>query len=223
MKRVRKENRERFYCWGGFPSSLFFVRIFTILIFFFSPAGKSLNMVHYGPLAAADFSHKLPAETMMIKANGSSAYHQDNREASPLDEPPLNFMRNGAALLVAASDLVDQQQQQLAQLTRTRNQFYCDQCNMVFGSKSAHTSHMKSHAKYAAAQQAAAASASAPVAGQDVVVGSSTPPVGSAPAAGGDPYQCDKCNKTFAVPARLVSETFHSLIYSSFLHSVRWS
>lgn len=65
------------------------------------------------------------------------------------------------------------------------DKFKCDQCSMCFGSKSAHTSHMKSHAKqYQTAPQ-----------------NSRT----MNPANGSDQYQCDVCKKTFAVPARLVS------------------
>lgn len=156
-------------------------------------------MVHYGQLASSvvgDLGHKLPADTTMLKTNGSTFLD------SPMGEPSHNnFMRNGAALLMSTGDIGDQQQRvQLTSLSttttaKTRNQFYCDQCNMVFGSKSAHTSHMKSH-------QATAASVAA-MAGHDIVVGSSISQGSANP--GGDPYQCDKCNKTFAVPARLVS------------------
>lgn len=160
-------------------------------------------MVHYGPLAGA------AAQSLQLTAMDTG------------DQQPLNYMRsNGAALLVASSDVVDQQhhlqqqQQQLQQAqgkTAGRNQFFCDQCNMVFGSKSAHTSHMKSHMKFAAQAVAAAAVAVTgelnPVDGQE---GSSVGPFNGAAMTGsgngGDPYQCDKCNKTFAVPARLVSE-----------------
>ncbi|KAG4074840.1 hypothetical protein HA402_009265 [Bradysia odoriphaga] len=67
-----------------------------------------------------------------------------------------------------------------------KTQFKCHQCNMVFGSKSAHTSHVKSHAKTAQPNVST-------VAGEL----SSTGPTSA------DPYQCDVCKKTFAVPARL--------------------
>lgn len=120
-----------------------------------------------------------------------------------LPEPVNNYMRsNGAALLVAAVDAVDQQQQQSATVPGKRGQFYCDQCNMVFGSKSAHTSHMKSHMKYsaaAAASTAANGNGNGPQSSQGTFGGA------AAPNPSADPYQCDKCNKTFAVPARLVS------------------
>lgn len=61
----------------------------------------------------------------------------------------------------------------------TTKQHKCELCNMFFGSKSAHTSHMKSHANKSANGAKNGATSS-------------------------DPYQCDVCKKTFAVPARLV-------------------
>lgn len=75
-----------------------------------------------------------------------------------------------------------------------KTQFKCEQCNMCFGSKSAHTSHMKSHSKQFQQQS---------INGQ---VGTSPSPPSSASNASSDPYQCDVCKKTFAVPARLVSQ-----------------
>lgn len=73
--------------------------------------------------------------------------------------------------------------------TQQKSQFKCDQCNMVFGSKSAHTSHVKSHAK--TAQQNGQVAAASDL---NSALGASS----------SDPYQCDVCKKTFAVPARLV-------------------
>lgn len=65
--------------------------------------------------------------------------------------------------------------------------FKCEQCNMMFTTKSAHTSHIKSHAKQVAQNS-------------DSVNNSGNQQMQSS-----DPYQCDVCKKTFAVPARLVS------------------
>lgn len=94
---------------------------------------------------------------------------------------------------------VMQQPQQKAE-----RQFKCDQCNMFFGSKSAHTSHVKSHAKQYAQlqqqQQHQLDNVNESASGENGVGGS-----GSAVTTGSDPYQCDVCKKTFAVPARLVS------------------
>ncbi|XP_017079515.2 LOW QUALITY PROTEIN: Krueppel homolog 1 [Drosophila eugracilis] len=98
----------------------------------------------------------------------------------------------------------------------TKPQFKCDQCGMTFGSKSAHTSHTKSHSKTAdlsanAGMGAGVAATTSPAAIELNDVGL---PVGipKSPtikplanvAAGADPYQCNVCQKTFAVPARLI-------------------
>jgi hypothetical protein len=68
--------------------------------------------------------------------------------------------------------------------------FQCEHCNMMFTTKSAHTSHIKSHAKQQATTQNSASPSS--ISGTQQMQSS-------------DPYQCDVCKKTFAVPARLVS------------------
>lgn len=72
------------------------------------------------------------------------------------------------------------------QRPKSTKSFKCEQCNMTFTTKSAHTSHIKSHAK----QQGTT----------PVTASTSSPQMQSS-----DPYQCDVCKKTFAVPARLVS------------------
>lgn len=156
-------------------------------------------MVHYGPMGGGGGGAG-------AAVTGMPQSLQLNGLVDPRDLPePLNYMRsNGAALLVAAVDVVDQQHQQQNQTGKTRNQFYCDQCNMVFGSKSAHTSHMKSHIKYEAASASTSANGmEAEGSTQSNLNGTNGATTGGS--GGGDPYQCDKCNKTFAVPARLVS------------------
>lgn len=75
---------------------------------------------------------------------------------------------------------------------KSTKSFKCDQCNMTFTTKSAHTSHIKSHAK-----QQAANSQIQPADANNI---NATQQMQSS-----DPYQCDVCKKTFAVPARLVS------------------
>ncbi|KAH8333569.1 Krueppel homolog 1 isoform X1 [Drosophila kikkawai] len=94
-------------------------------------------------------------------------------------------------------------------------QFKCEQCGMTFGSKSAHTSHTKSHAKNAELSLngglgGAVVSSSSPAielneAGLPVGIPKSPTikPLANV-AAGADPYQCNVCQKTFAVPARLI-------------------
>ncbi|XP_058815768.1 Krueppel homolog 1-like isoform X2 [Topomyia yanbarensis] len=75
--------------------------------------------------------------------------------------------------------------------------FRCEQCNINFGSKSAHTSHMKSHAKQL--QQLGMTEGGKLVSTKTVAAMAI-----QGTAASVDPYQCDVCKKTFAVPARLV-------------------
>ncbi|XP_022229322.2 LOW QUALITY PROTEIN: Krueppel homolog 1 [Drosophila obscura] len=95
----------------------------------------------------------------------------------------------------------------------TKPQFKCEQCGMTFGSKSAHTSHTKSHAKNA--EMALHGAGGAPGAtASPIELNEAGLPVGipKSPtikplanvAAGADPYQCNVCQKTFAVPARLI-------------------
>lgn len=101
--------------------------------------------------------------------------------------------------------------------TQPKPQFKCDQCNMMFGSKSAHTSHIKSHAKMnlktqqqqlqhspqQQQQQPQDQQTMFPPDGSNDESNANSPPLpGTSPSA--DPYQCDVCHKTFAVPARLV-------------------
>ncbi|KAG5683495.1 hypothetical protein PVAND_012772 [Polypedilum vanderplanki] len=85
--------------------------------------------------------------------------------------------------------LPQQQQSQINgnRMPKTTKSFKCDQCNMTFTTKSAHTSHIKSHAKQ---QQSANSQIQTANANQQMQ--------------SSDPYQCDVCKKTFAVPARLV-------------------
>lgn len=93
-------------------------------------------------------------------------------------------------------------------------QFKCEQCGMTFGSKSAHTSHTKSHIKNGELMTGA----NSPPLNGGVEVNEAGVPLGipktpqikpnaNAATNGGDPYQCNVCQKTFAVPARLVSKT----------------
>lgn len=133
--------------------------------------------------------------------------------------------------------IVGQQQQQQQQPQKP--QFQCDQCNMCFGSKSAHTSHMKSHAKYATQQlmqmqqqqhQQSPHSTSPPIAHSDLeatAAGLNLTQASDQAAAGvaatmatnSDPYQCDVCKKTFAVPARLVSRAGNDGVTDHCRHS----
>lgn len=95
-------------------------------------------------------------------------------------------------------------------------QFKCEQCGMTFGSKSAHTSHTKSHAKNGELSMLSNVNAvtNGNAMSPGVEVNEAGVPLGipktpqlkpNATVNGGDPYQCNVCQKTFAVPARLVS------------------
>lgn len=108
---------------------------------------------------------------------------------------------------------------QVRKPSASKPQFKCDQCGMTFGSKSAHTSHTKSHSKNQdlSLNGASGAGVAAPVSTAAIELNDAGLPVGipKSPtikplanvAAGADPYQCNVCQKTFAVPARLVSVT----------------
>lgn len=68
--------------------------------------------------------------------------------------------------------------------------FQCQQCGMSFATKSAHTSHARSHGR--------------PPGGSATTPQQAASPTSAGGGGGGDPYRCDVCRKTFAVPARLV-------------------
>ncbi|XP_055300622.1 Krueppel homolog 1-like isoform X2 [Sitodiplosis mosellana] len=101
-------------------------------------------------------------KTMITLTNVTRAAQQQQQQQQQQHATPISTTTNGNS---------------------TKQQFKCEQCNMFFGSKSAHTSHMKSHGK----TNGTRANGSN---------GTSTNP--------SEPHQCDVCKKTFAVPARLV-------------------
>lgn len=118
--------------------------------------------------------------------NGSSPSQQNNytyQLLTPTDHQPSQ-QQNGHA---STSN-------QRAQ--KPTKSFKCEQCNMTFTTKSAHTSHIKSHAK------------------QQITANTSNIN-GSQQLQSSDPYQCDVCKKTFAVPARLVSSSSYIVKYFS--------
>ncbi|XP_037957875.1 Krueppel homolog 1 [Teleopsis dalmanni] len=85
-------------------------------------------------------------------------------------------------------------------------QFKCEQCGMTFGSKSAHTSHTKSHAKNLELIISGNGGAG-DITESGLLLGiPKTPQIKPYPngVIGADPYQCNVCHKTFAVPARLI-------------------
>lgn len=158
----------------------------------------------------------------MKSENGASSQHQlclntnqmavsdnyNNGQLPAPQQPQLINLSNGSndgsptsqsnytyQLLTSSDHHQQQQSQQNIQPTTSRGasskqtkSFKCDQCNMIFSTKSAHTSHIKSHAKQQGGSAQAAVSPNQQMQSSD-------------------PYQCDVCKKTFAVPARLVSFT----------------
>uniref|UniRef100_A0A1A9V173 C2H2-type domain-containing protein n=1 Tax=Glossina austeni TaxID=7395 RepID=A0A1A9V173_GLOAU len=99
-------------------------------------------------------------------------------------------------------------------ISGNKPQFKCEQCGMIFGSKSAHTSHTKSHNK---SSELSITSGTNAISNSCTMVelNEAGVPVGipkqphikpnpNAAVTGGDPYQCNVCQKTFAVPARLI-------------------
>lgn len=137
--------------------------------------------------------------------------------------PPVNRIKTEVTGNFAPAVVHPQAQTQTQPQPRKTNankpQFKCEQCGMTFGSKSAHTSHTKSHAKNAelalgvgvgAGEAGSGAVAISPAielneAGLPVGIPKSPTikPLANV-AAGADPYQCNVCQKTFAVPARLI-------------------
>lgn len=86
--------------------------------------------------------------------------------------------------------------------TVNKSKFKCEQCGMTFGSKSAHTSHTKSHAKSTDLVSGSSAGSTRQLEINEACIPAGIP---KTPNMTGDPYQCNVCQKTFAVPARLVS------------------
>uniref|UniRef100_A0A7G3AAH4 Putative c2h2-type zn-finger protein n=1 Tax=Lutzomyia longipalpis TaxID=7200 RepID=A0A7G3AAH4_LUTLO len=130
-------------------------------------------------------------------ATANSAMHS-NLEVLHSYTPAATYHVVGSAVPQKPLHVPPQQPMAL-QPPPQKPQFKCEQCNMCFGSKSAHTSHIKSHAKQFQSQQ----SLQQPIAA--TTDASMQSPVLSVPSVNpSDPYQCDVCKKTFSVPARLV-------------------
>lgn len=120
-----------------------------------------------------------------------------NNQNQSQNEPQLYNINASHSQIIDTKPIIEQNS--LVTMTNVHNnqqskpQYKCEQCNMYFGSKSAHTSHLKSHAR--ANGQTRASTNNLNV---QTTVGISNNLNSS------DPYQCDVCKKTFAVPARLV-------------------
>lgn len=138
----------------------------------------------------------LSPSSIMNLSNNSITLQTIDSPHSPSMHQPQNYSNDQ----IVNHKLVDltyvnlQQQQHVQQHptilgTKNAGKFKCEQCNMSFGSKSAHTSHIKSHVKQLPGNQG----------GIDLTNSRTVNP-----ANGSDQYQCDVCQKTFAVPARLI-------------------
>ncbi|KAH8385772.1 hypothetical protein KR009_009432 [Drosophila setifemur] len=144
--------------------------------------------------------HQFMSYQLTIQQQQYENLTTENSSSTIKKEPPVSFT-------VAAT--------QPRKPNAIKPQFKCEQCGMTFGSKSAHTSHTKSHAKNADPLMGGvgvhdAADQSLPA----IELNKAGLPVGipkcptikplANVASGADPYQCNVCQKTFAVPARLI-------------------
>lgn len=152
-----------------------------------SPSHQQQNNYTYQLLTSVDHQQ--------LQQNSQQLHQQQQQQQQPQQTP---------------------QQQNVPQMQSVNNgrvpkqtkSFKCDQCNMNFGSKSAHTSHIKSHAKQLQQQQSPSSSLASSNLSSVNSGSSNTTQMQSS-----DPYQCDVCKKTFAVPARLVR--FHFFPYKT--------
>lgn len=141
-----------------------------------------------------------PSSSSSSSSSSSTTFQQHQREIVNLS----NNISNNNVMSVQSEQHNQQQHfnnnfQLINQQQLNQNKFKCDECHLTFGSKSAHTSHMKSHGKQFQNQSAKMV----------VSNGSGSPSnSGNTNSISSDPYQCDVCKKTFAVPARLVSSFF---------------
>uniref|UniRef100_A0A1L8DIX2 C2H2-type domain-containing protein n=1 Tax=Nyssomyia neivai TaxID=330878 RepID=A0A1L8DIX2_9DIPT len=132
-------------------------------------------------------------------SNSPNQYHQLSTATSAMHSnvEVLHSYTPSTTYHVVPQQKPMQVPQPMLQPPPQKPQFKCEQCNMCFGSKSAHTSHIKSHAKQfpQSLQQPIAATTDTTMQSPVLSVPSVNP---------SDPYQCDVCKKTFSVPARLV-------------------
>lgn len=192
-----------------------------IFLFFSIIPSDLRKMVYYTALplimqteASASQLCACPSDTTdagrpSTSSNSPNQYHQLSTATSAMHSnvEVLHSYTPSATYHVVPPQKPMQVQQPMLQPPPQKPQFKCEQCNMCFGSKSAHTSHIKSHAKQFPTQQ----SLQQPIAATTDTAMQS--PVLSVPSVSpSDPYQCDVCKKTFSVPARLVSEPHFILI-----------
>ncbi|XP_055389376.1 Krueppel homolog 1-like [Condylostylus longicornis] len=168
--------------------------------------------------------HQLPQQQ---QSQRQQILHQSSPPPPPTTLSSQSINQNN--LSINSNSIVNSRNNNGRTPNANKPQFKCDQCNMIFNSKSAHTSHVKSHKKQQQHQQqlqqqdnnfsqnlittngnrlnsnggilspslspsGSSSTASLPTAIAQV----------SSTGAGSDPYQCNVCQKTFAVPARLI-------------------
>ncbi|XP_016971546.1 Krueppel homolog 1-like isoform X1 [Drosophila rhopaloa] len=149
---------------------------------------------------------------LAIQQHQKQQQHESITTTAPTPVTAAQPIKTEPTGLFPAAAAVSQVRKPIA----NKPQFKCDQCGMTFGSKSAHTSHTKSHAKNADlslnAGVGAGAAASASTTAKEMNDAGLPVGIPKSPtikplanvAAGADPYQCNVCQKTFAVPARLI-------------------
>lgn len=154
-------------------------------------------MVYYTSIAVPSNGEDLRQITNLSSNDRNNETQLYNISSSNMTNPKSTNAQTQSKTMITLTNVVQPEQLQSVTppqpISTTTNpngsgtakqQFKCDQCNMFLGSKSAHTSHMKSHNKTTNGTRANGNN------------GNGT--------ASSDPYQCDVCKKTFAVPARLV-------------------
>ncbi|CRK96499.1 CLUMA_CG009886, isoform A [Clunio marinus] len=138
-----------------------------------------------GPLTSPQPQQPQLISLQNTDVNGSSPSQQNNYTYQLLTSNDHQVQQQHHQQQQHQNGLATTSSQRTQKQTKS---FKCEQCNMTFTTKSAHTSHTKSHAKQQVSQ----------------INANSGNVNGSQQMQSSDPYQCDVCKKTFAVPARLV-------------------
>ena len=181
--------------WSSIRFSWICFRLFSLL--FFSHQNSFIfhsddrNMVYYTAVPLMMQSEHTANSQLCANEEPVRLTNLSNSQVQPPEHAPQQFT-NAHSMQSTDNKPVNGQRSMAmpiqSQTPSTKPQHKCEQCNMFFGSKSAHTSHMRSHGKTSRGSTSA----------------SSTTSTTPSPTSSSDPYQCDVCKKTFAVPARLV-------------------
>lgn len=171
---------------------VFFSLWFCFVCFF----TEDVKMVYYTSIPVPSNGEDLRQITNLSSNNRNNETQLYNISSSNMTNSKSPNAQTQSKTMITLTNVVQPEQlqsvtqpQSISTTTTTnangtaKQQFKCSQCNMILGSKSAHTSHMKSHNK---------TTNGARVNGNNANIGNT------------DPYSCDVCLKTFAVPARLV-------------------